>query len=398
MSTATAPTTPQIGFAPIPLSILLDRHLSPESKLTYLIIRTHDRGHGCFACRETLALEIGLSPYHIRKGICELLDRGTITVEKRRMGLTDLVRLTDHDWGLPSNDPTEELSEPSFEAPPEPELSEEPLLPVQPVEDAVEFVEEPVEVELESDEEPVEDAVKPLDSGLEDVSSRSSNHLNYKYDAFKKDASKYITPSTKLDRIEDTGQTNQKTEWKDLIRFFYQKKENRNPTQNEIFNWKPTATRLLSEFPLSELLSATQYAIEKGARLFYYVALTAPGYIVEHRQQRKIELQHAQIDSKAIEAQNEREYRLETLRCSAREFDAQTKDLLAGLEAKMRPQTFRVWFRDTFIVNATEDTMTLTVASQGAVEWVCEKYMSLLQEVTQKTHIKVISVEEGSQR
>ena len=73
-STVSAPSVDIAGFVPIPNHILLNPDLSPETKLVYEIIRYHDRGRGCFAARETMAQEVGLSPYHIRKGICELVD------------------------------------------------------------------------------------------------------------------------------------------------------------------------------------------------------------------------------------------------------------------------------------------------------------------------------------
>ena len=428
MSTDAAPSVDIAGFVPTPNHILLSSEFAPETKLTYQIIRYHDRGRGCFACRETMAQEVGLSLYHLRRGICELVDHGIIKLEKRRMGLTDIIRLTDHDWGLPN--PSEaDLTEPEFELPPEPELPEEPLLPIQPVEVEVDLVEEPVkvaeepielatdltdepvrieiapdedpievesagepaEVEVESDEEPVEDVVKPVEPGREDVSSRSSNDLNYKYDAFTKDASKYITPNTKLDRIDETGQTNQKSEWEELVHFFYQKKEGRKPTQNELLNWKPTATRMLSEFSLSELLSATQYAIEKGARLFYYVALVSPAYIIGQRQQKQEDVDRQKRDSKALQAEQQRRHQLESLRVSAAVYDAQTRSLLAGLENKMRPQVFRTWFKDAFIANITQDTLTLAVPSQGAVEWMSKSYTALIQEITDKPHIQFVT-------
>ncbi len=399
LATAAAPTLSVAGFTPTPNHILLSSDLSAEAKLTYLIIRHHDRGRGCFACRETMAQEIGLSPYHLRKGICELVDHGIIMLEKRRMGLTDLIRLVDHDWGLPNpfeTDPTN----------PEFELPGEPPLPVQPVEAEEDIVEEPVEVALVSDEEPTEepvevgfapdgepaeDAVQPVELDVESPSSRSSNDLNCKYDAFN-DLNKHIhTPSTNQGRIEETGQTTPGSEWQELIQFFYEKKEGRTPTRNELFNWKPTATRLLAEFTLPELISATEYAIEKGARLFYYVALVGPGYILEQRQQKQSVVERLKRASTALSQERQQTHRLEALRCSAREFDAETKVLLAGIEARMRPQSFRTWFQDAYIVDVTEDTLTVAVASQGAADWITKSYMALLEEVSGKAHIRVIA-------
>ena len=177
-----------------------------------------------------------------------------------------------------------------------------------------------------------------------------------------------------------------------MVHFFYQKKEGRKPTQNELLNWKPTATRLLSEFSLSELLSATQYAIEKGARLFYYVALVSPAYIIGQRQQKQEDAEREKRASKALQAEQQRRHQLESLRVSAAVYDAQTRSLLAGLENKMRPQVFRTWFKDAFIANITQDTLTLAVPNQGAVEWMSKSYTALIQAITGKDRIEFISL------
>ena len=57
----------------------------------------------------------------------------------------------------------------------------------------------------------------------------------------------------------------------------------------------------------------------------------------------------------------------------------------------MRLQAYNVWFKDTFITNLTEDTLTLAVASQGSAEWIAQRYTALLQEVSGKADIRLIA-------
>lgn len=87
----------------------------------------------------------------------------------------------------------------------------------------------------------------------------------------------------------------------------------------------PTATRLLAEFTLSELISATKYAIAKGARLFYYVALIGPAYILQQRQQKQTLANRLKRASKALSQERQQTHRLEELQVSAAVYDAQTK-------------------------------------------------------------------------
>lgn len=395
MSTiAAAPTTEKIGFAPTPLRILLDSTLSPWSKLAYGIVQYHDRGNGCFASRETMAAELNTSTYHIRIGVHQLLERGELTIEERGMGRTDIIRLTDRTFGIPvdPDPPTVEFTEPEFELPPEPELPEEPQQPGQPVEvEPIELV-EPIEVE------PEETEFQPVSTGLEKLETPRSKTRNYKYISSEEDINKKNTLCTKpgITELLDTDHQKKQCDEEKLISHFFEKKEDRQPTQNEIHNWRKTARRLLDEFTIDELKPAVENAIDQGARLFYFTALTAPSFVLDQRQKKQIDSDRQKQDSKAIKDEQQREHQLNALRRSAREFDAQTQDLLAGLEAKMRPQTFNVWFASSFITNITPDTLTLAVASPGAVEWIREKYMGLLQEASGKAHVEVISAEEGA--
>jgi len=375
-----------------------------------------------------MAAELTVSTYHIRIGVQQLLERGEITIEERGMGRTDIIRLTDRSLGIPAP-PTVEFTEPEFELPPEPELPEEPQLPVQPVEVEIEpvvepievVVEEPIEVATEPVEiepvvesieivveepavEPVEEPVEvekspaetefqPVELGVQNFSPPSSKILNYKYISSEEDKKKYTHTPTELGTTEEPPKAPKKQcdEEKELISFYYETKENRQPSRNEIYNWRKTARRLLDEFTLDELKPAVINAIDKGALLFHFVALTAPDFILKQRQQKQDDAEREKRASKALQAERKRIHQLEALRRSAAVYDAQTKDLLTGLESKMRPQIFRTWFADSFITEITKDSLTLAVASQGAAEWISKSYTTLIQEITGKAHIEFVA-------
>ena len=373
-----APSVDIAGFVPTPNHILLSSSLSPESKLTYQIIRYHDRGRGCFACREKMAQEVGLSLYHLRQGICELVDHGIITLEKRRMGLTDVIRLVNRDWGLPGESRIEEPTEPQIKAFPEPDLSGEPQLPA-----------EPVQVEDEPTCEPVEEE-KPFEPPIETSATPTSNGFNPKNDTINDDFNNHHTPYTKPESTEPPPKATEKL-CDELVSFFYESKENRTPEKIELRNWRPVAWKLLSQYSIAELKLAAENAIRSGARLFYYLSLSGPGYIAKLRRERAEESERQKHASKAFEAQQQQTHQLEALRRSTAVYDAETKDLLAGLESKMRPQTFNVWFRDSFITEITANTLTLAVPSPGAAEWIAQRYTALLQEISGKDHIEFIA-------
>ena len=356
MSTPTV--LPTAGFSTIDNDVLLNPKISIEAKATLALLKYFDRGtdRGCFARKETLCRFLSVSPYRLRKALAELKDLGLITITRPGQGHPDIIRVVRQEEPQkpePLQVDVEQVGE---------ELQEE----------LDRVVEEPLEVVHEEPPEPLE---KSDDSDSHAVEIQTGDILPEEH---YKEENKYKNINT-LNPCDE------------LISYFYTLKENRQPSQNEIANWTSTARRLLKEFTLEELKPAVENAIDQGARLFYFVALTGPAYIVKKRQQQQIELQHAQIDSTAIEAQNEREHRLEALKRSAREFDAQTQNLLVGLEAKIRPQSFRTWFKDTFITNVTEDTLTLAVASDSAAEWITQRYTALLQEISGKDHIEFIA-------
>jgi hypothetical protein len=132
-------------------------------------------------------------------------------------------------------------------------------------------------------------------------------------------------------------------------------------------------------------------AVAKGARLFYFVALVGPAFILEKRQQKQAAVDCLKHAKKALEAEQQQMHRQESITHSTREFDAQTQNLLAGLEERMRPQVFRTWFKDAFLVSVAEDSLTLAAPSPGAAEWIAQRYTALIQEVSGKASIRVIA-------
>ena len=388
MPTATAadPTISTAGFTILPNYILLDPSLSIESKATLSLLRFFDRGQGrgCFCKKETLCHYLKISPYRLRQALRELEKRGLIKIQRRGQGQTDVIfvvyeeeRDTPEPQPLQFEDIEDEMG-----------IGNVDELEIDGIEEELGHVGK----ELEEVDSSVP-GEKSADLEVKESEIQTCNDFTSKEQVFeeKKDNN---TPCTKPGTTEllDTDHQEKQCEEDEIISYFYKIKENRHPTQNEIKNWASTARRLLSEFTLPELKEATKYAIDQGARLFYFLALVGPKYIIHRRQQQVAELQHAQIASKAIETQNERGRRLEALRSSAREFDAETHNLLASLEDRMRPQTFNVWFRNTFISNITDDTLTLAVASPEAAEWMSKSYTALIQAITGKDRIEFISL------
>ena len=90
------PTKP---FVMTPKHILFHQGLSPYSKLLYSTLLHFDRGNGngCFCRRETLSRLTGLSFYHLRKGIRELVELGFITETRRRLGKTNVIHIVRDD-------------------------------------------------------------------------------------------------------------------------------------------------------------------------------------------------------------------------------------------------------------------------------------------------------------
>jgi hypothetical protein len=82
-------------FVMFPKEILFHNHLSIHSKLFFSSLLHWDRssGRGCFASRQTMSKMTGLSLYHIRESIKELVDLGLITETRRGLGQTNLIHI-----------------------------------------------------------------------------------------------------------------------------------------------------------------------------------------------------------------------------------------------------------------------------------------------------------------
>ena len=83
----------QQPFVMTPKSILFHQELSPTTKLFYSALLHYDRGRGCWASRETLSKMTGLSLYHIRESIKELIEFGLITETRRGQGRTNVINI-----------------------------------------------------------------------------------------------------------------------------------------------------------------------------------------------------------------------------------------------------------------------------------------------------------------
>ena len=382
------PVLPTAGFSIIDNDVLLNPNISIEAKASLGLLKYFDRGNGrgCFARKETLCHFLSVSPYRLRKALTELKDLGLITIQRRGQGNPDLIRIIRQEGPRvlePLQTPVEEVEE-GLEPDPVDEVAiglPEELDPV---------VEEPPEVAVADLPEAQETSG---DSDRQDVEIKTGEISPVEH--YKEEHSKKKIRTNTLSKEFGTAKpldTNpEKKPCDELIAHFYRLKDGRKPTRNEVFNWRPTATRLLNEFSLDELRKATPYAIAKGARLFYYVALIGPGYILEQRRQKENELHRAQIDSKTVEEQNERKHRLGTMKENSRAYGRLTEDLLKNLSMKLRPQDFNAWFKDAFIANITQDTLTLAVPSQGTADWIRERYTTLIQEISGRSCIEFMA-------
>jgi hypothetical protein len=83
----------QQPFVMTPKSILFHEELSPTTKLFYSALLHYDRGRGCWASRETLSKMTGLSLYHIRESIKQLIEFGLIKETRRGQGKTNVINI-----------------------------------------------------------------------------------------------------------------------------------------------------------------------------------------------------------------------------------------------------------------------------------------------------------------
>ena len=141
-----------------------------------------------------------------------------------------------------------------------------------------------------------------------------------------------------------------------------------------------------------EIKKAINHAVNhQQAQLFYFIGLSAPSYIHEQRKERqidelekqkKLELQQQQQEGE--KRQFQREERQEN-----NPYKAETQALLDVLSQSMRPQSFKVWFAESFIEDICEDCIILNVASKYIANFIEQKYMLLLHKIT-KREVKIV--------
>ena len=95
-------------FVMFPKEVLFHNDLSIHSKLFFSSLLHWDRGsgNGCFASRLTMSGMTGLSLYHIRESIKELVELGLIYEIRRGLGQTNLIHIV-----LDDEDNQDDLSE-----------------------------------------------------------------------------------------------------------------------------------------------------------------------------------------------------------------------------------------------------------------------------------------------
>lgn len=336
------PALPTTGFTIQPNSILLNPSISVEAKSVFNLLKYFDRGHGrgCFAKKETLAHYLSLSPYRLRKALGELVQLSLIEIERRGQGHTDVIRVIQREDDQP--DPIDEM--------------------------------------VVAEEEGIAEEMEPLE--VHSVEVQTSNSLTHKEQLLEINKDKHTTKPPGKPKTSECIK---------LITHFYQLKENRKPIQNEVTNWTTTAQRLLNEFTFNELIEAAEHAVDQGAKLFYYVALIGPDFIIKKRQQRALEAERLKRDSDATNAQNEKERQRQSIKENARVYEGLTKDLLDKLSQRMRPQSFHNFFSEIFISAADEDSMTLMAASGFTADWIRAHYLELLRGVSSR-EVRVVSI------
>ena len=321
-----------------------------------------------------------VSPYRLRKALDELAKHGLIKIQRRGQGQTDVIFVAykeEHETPIPQPLQLEDFED-------DIRIGNVDEIEIDGIEVEPGHVGEQLEEVdcCEPDEQFADLEVKP-------VEIQTCNDFTSKEQSVEENLVKNHTTNVP-GNIEPSPEATPR-QCEELIIYFYETKENRGPTNNEIANWISTAKRLLSEFSLPELREATEYAVSKGAKLFYYVALVGPQYIIERRQQRESEIQQEREAEKAREEEKDRERRWEELRAKSNSYRDLTKDLLDGLSQRLRPQSFNVWFKDTFVVEATNDSLILAVGSSYIADFISKKYKAPLQEITGKDDIQFIT-------
>ena len=382
------------GFTPQENKILLDSTISIEAKSTHNLLKYFDRGRGCFAKKETLCRFLKISSHRLRKALTELEARRLILIQRRGQGKTDII------WVV-QDEETPEAPEPM--PPPLPD-NEAPLFDDAPLpDDAILANDESLLVtDLEPDypDEPAVAAspVSPASDNLVDEESApdpESTDLDIqtlKFVPLEVDVPEENpatnTPSIELDTLALPDSFIQKeSDSKEIINYFFQIKEQRPASATEINHWSAVAHQLLNDFNINEIKEAIDYAVNhQNPRLFYFIGLSAPSYIHEQRkkkehdlkEQKKLELQQQQ-QQEEVKRQSQREERQEN-----NPYKAETQALLDALSQNMRPQSFKIWFAESFIEDTREDYIILNVASKDIANFIGERYMPLLRKITGK--------------
>ncbi len=104
-------------FVMFPKEVLFHEDLSIHSKLFFSSLLHWDRGsgRGCFASRQTMSKMTGLSLYHIRESIKELVELGLIREVRRGLGKTNLIHIVIDDEDN-QDDPSKTISSQEIES------------------------------------------------------------------------------------------------------------------------------------------------------------------------------------------------------------------------------------------------------------------------------------------
>jgi len=427
------------GFTPQENTILLDDTISIEAKSTHNLLKFFDRGRGCFAKKETLCRFLKISTHRLRKALRELEARRLIVIQRRGQGKTDIIWVVREqatpelpepmppplfdDAPLPdaavlSDDESLTATEIAPDAPEEPAGAAEPVSPAsddliddEPAlfddaplpDDALLAADESLTVtDLEPDapEEPAQAAepVSPASDNLVDeepapdpesteVKIQTLKCVPLEVDVPEENPTTN-TPSTVPDTLAPPDSSIPKeSAAKEIINYFFQIKEQRPASTTETHHWSATADPLLKDFTVEEIKEAIDFAVNhQQARLFYFIGLSAPSYIHGQRKKKEHdlkELKKQELQQQQQQKEKERQGQREERR-KKNPYKAETQALLDALSQNMRPQSFTVWFAESFIEDIREDYMILNVASESIADFIGEKYMPLLREITGK--------------
>ena len=381
-----AAITSNPGFVLILNEVILDPTLSAEAKATFGVLTHFDRGRGCFCKKETLARFTKLSLFRLRKALRELKDRGRITIQSRKMGMTDLIRIVSKVHVRGVEEPL--IEEPTWEQPEfeveEPWIESPELISEDP------WIEPPqVEIEAPQIEFPGPDpetAEPPVESGelrVEIPVAPAGNDCSSKENKAKNTSTN--TPPSYTGRLEASPP--KEGVIKEVINHFFQLKEQRPAALTEIKHWSPVAIQLLQDFTVEEVKGAIDHCVHHlHAKLFYFIGLAAPGYIHSQRKSKEQSIEKPSVQEPPPQEQSE-EKRKQIHREERKQnnpYKSETQSLLDIVFQQVRPQSFNVWFRDLFIREIKEDSIVLDVCSQPAADFIEQKYGSLLQKITGK--------------